>query len=412
MPPAKVSNGAHILDVLLAILPVWVHDYIRDDQECTYTNRRRPVFIQRRRVPFDQNIQNEGRDRGSSNNDSKSSSNSNNSNGFGFGSSNSKDTTSNDSTGSSQTDNPLTSGSDIFCQFCIADNDARVLYNGPWSLNGAGPSNTTHSTSTAGSTVSLSFNGTASDDLPDHNSHAISTGSGIIVFGTVLSSSPSSNPPTTSFAVDAAAPFVTTEPQTEQNYLNQPLFVASELSKEEHKIVINVTDAGSASPFVLDYFIVSPHFDSTSNTEATISFPSTSSSSSPTPFASAIKSTTSSTSDVSSVARDSFTVIKVLAVLLGVLFLTIIFLIAFLVIYIRKSKIRRGPSIPRSFKSRTSHQGTLLTTTESIMRNFTPSLIWSYSRSEAGSGNAPSPALPGHSTKSQHSEARSAWSAT
>ncbi|KAK0496006.1 hypothetical protein EDD18DRAFT_227386 [Armillaria luteobubalina] len=396
MPPAKVSNGAHILDVILAILPVWVYDNIRVDQECTYTNRRRPDFIQRRRLPLDQNIdQNEGRDRGSSTDDSKGSSNSDNSNGFGFGGSNSKDTTSNDNTGSSQTDNPLTSGSDIFCQFCIADNDARVLYNGPWSLNGAGPSNTTHSTSTAGSTVSLSFNG-----------------SGIIVFGTVLSSSSSSKPPTTSFTIDAAAPSVTTEPQTEQTYLNQPLFVASELSKEEHKIVINVTDAGSATPFVLDYFIISPHLDSTSNTDATISFPPTSSSSSPTPFASAIKSTTSSTSDVSSVARDSFTVIKVLAALLGVLFFTILFLIAFLVIYIRKSKIRRGPPIPRSFKSRTSHQGTLLTTTESIMRNFTPSLIWSYSRSESGSGNAPSPALPGHSTKSQPSEARSVWSAS
>ncbi|PBK67498.1 hypothetical protein ARMSODRAFT_311907 [Armillaria solidipes] len=396
MPPTKVSNGAHILDVLLAILPVWVHDYICDDQQCTYTNRRRPVFIHRRRVPFDQSTdQNEGRDRGSSDDDSKGPSNSN---GFGFGgfgsnSNGAKDSTSNDSTDSS--DSPLTTGSDIFCQFCIADNDARVLYNGPWSLNGAGPTNTTHSTSTAGSTVSLNFNG-----------------SGIIVFGTVLSSSSSSNPPTTSFTVDAAAPFVTTEPQTEQVYLNQPLFVASELSKEEHKIVINVTDAGSASPFVLDYFFIFPHLDSTSNTEATISFPPTSSSSSPTPFASAIKSTTSSTSDVSSVARDSSTVIKALAALLGVLFFTIIFLIAFLVIYIRKSKIRRGPSIPRSFKSRASHQGTLLTTTESIMRNFTPSLIWSYSRSESGSGNAPSPALPGHSTKSQRSEARSVWSAT
>ncbi|PBK89917.1 hypothetical protein ARMGADRAFT_321230 [Armillaria gallica] len=396
MPPAKVSNGAQILDVLLAILPVWVHDYICGDQRCTYTNRRRPVFIHRRRASFDQSTdQNEGRDKGNSNDDSKGPGNSN---GFGFGgfgpnSNGAKDSTSNDSTDSS--DSPLTSGSDIFCQFCIADNDARVLYNGPWSLNGAGPSNTTHSTSTAGSTVSLSFNG-----------------SGIIVFGTVLSSSSSSKPPTTSFTVDAAAPFVTTEPQTEQTYLNQPLFVASELSKEEHKIVINVTDAGSASPFVLDYFFISPHLDSTSNTEATISFPPTSSSGSPTPFASAIKSTTSSTSDVSPVARDSTIVIKVLAALLGVLFLTIIFLIAFLVIYIRKSKIRRGPSIPRSYKSRTSHQGTLLTTTESIMRNFTPSLIWSYSRSESGSGNAPSPALPGHSTKSQRSEARSAWSAT
>ncbi|KAK0238078.1 hypothetical protein EDD85DRAFT_567628 [Armillaria nabsnona] len=400
MPPAKVSNGAHILDVLLAILPVWVHDHIRGDQQCTYTNRRRPVFIHRRRVPFNQSTDhNEGRDKGSSNNDSKGPGNSN---GFGFGgfggfganSNGAKDSTSNDSTDSS--DSPLTTGSDIFCQFCIADNDARVLYNGPWSLNGAGPSNTTHSTSTAGSTVSLSFNG-----------------SGIIVFGTVLSSSSSSKPPTTSFTVDAAAPFVTTEPQTEQAFLNQPLFVASELSKEEHKIVINVTDAGSASPFVLDYFFISPHLDSTSNTEATISFPPTSSSSSPTPFASAIKSTTSSTtSDVSSVARDSIVVIKVLAALLGVLFLTIIFLIAFLVIYIRKSKIRRGPSIPRSYKSRASHQGTLLTTTESIMRNFTPSLIWSYSRSESGSGNAPSPALPGHSAKSQRSEARSVWSAT
>ncbi|KAK0203751.1 hypothetical protein DFS33DRAFT_828954 [Desarmillaria ectypa] len=360
-------------------------------------DRRRPAFIHRRRVPFDSGAdQNEGRDRGNSNDNSKSSSSSDNSNGFGFGGSNSNSngskgpSTSNDNTAGSATDNPFTTGSDIFCQFCIADNDARVLYNGPWSLDGAGPSNTTHSTSTAGSTVSLSFNG-----------------SGIIVFGTVPSSSTTSNPPTTSFIVDAAAPFVTTEPQTEQAYLNQPLFVASELSKDEHKIVINVTDAGSDSPFILDYFFISPHPNSTSNTEATISFPPTSSSSSTTSFASAIKSTTSSANNVSSVNRESPAVIQTLAALLGVMFLVIAILIAFLVIYIRKYKIQRGRSIPRSFKSRTSHQGTLLTTTESIMRNFTPSLIWSYSRSEAGSGPSPSPGLPPrHSRKSQQSESR------
>ncbi|KAK0458960.1 uncharacterized protein EV420DRAFT_342047 [Desarmillaria tabescens] len=400
--PSKISNGAHILDLLLAILPIWVQDYIRGDQQCTYANRRRPVFIHRRRVPFDQSLdQNEGRDRGSSSDNSRSSSNSGNSNAFGFGNSNSgsngsKDpSTSNDNTTGSQTDNSFTTGSDIFCQFCIADNDARVLYNGPWSLDGAGPSNTTHSTSTAGSTASLSFNG-----------------SGIIVFGAVPSSSTSSNPPTTSFTIDAAAPFVTTEPQIAQAYLNQPLFVASELSQKEHKIVINVTDAGPDSPFILDYFLISPHPNSTSNTEATISFPAASSSTSPTPFASAIKSTASSANNVSDVNGVSPAIIKVLAALLGVMFFVIIFLVVFLVIYIRRSKIQRGRSIPRSFKSRTSHQGTLLTTTESIIRNFTPSLIWSYSRSEAGSGVTPSTALPPrHSAKSLQSEARSVWSA-
>ncbi|KAG7448579.1 uncharacterized protein BT62DRAFT_714018 [Guyanagaster necrorhizus] len=386
MPPSKASNGPHILDMLFAVLPVWVHDYIRGDQQCGYMNPRYPVFIHRRTTPFDPSgDMNEGRDKDGSDadDDAKGSNNSNGSNG-------SKGSTSNNSTTNSQTANPFTTGSDIFCQFCVADNDARVLYNGPWSLDGAGPSNTTHSTSTAGSTVSLSFNG-----------------SGIIVFGAVPSSSTSSNPPTTSFTVDAAAPFVTTEPQLDQTYLNQPLFVASELSEKEHKIVINVTDAGSASPFILDYFFISPHPNSTSNTEATISFAPTPSASVST-FPSAIKSTTSSANNVSSVTTASPAIIKILAALLGVMFLIITLLIALLVVYIRKSKVRHARSASaRSFKSHTSQQGTLLTTTESIIRNFTPSLIWSYSRSEAGSGTVPSPVLP----KSQQSEARSVWSA-
>lgn len=52
------------------------------------------------------------------------------------------------------------------CITCVVrDNDARLLYQGPWSLDG-NPSFTTHSTNSPGSSVSFKFNGEDNFNLP------------------------------------------------------------------------------------------------------------------------------------------------------------------------------------------------------------------------------------------------------
>lgn len=56
--------------------------------------------------------------------------------------------------------------SNFGCVTCVVrDNDARLLYQGPWSLDG-NPSVTTHSTNSPGSSVSFKFNGEDNLDLP------------------------------------------------------------------------------------------------------------------------------------------------------------------------------------------------------------------------------------------------------
>ncbi|KAF8888530.1 hypothetical protein BD779DRAFT_1672210 [Infundibulicybe gibba] len=94
------------------------------------------------------------------------------------------------------------------------------MYEGPWTLNGVS-SSTTHSTTSPGSTVTFLFNA-----------------SGIVVFGTVPASNETVKPPTAVYILDEV-PTPTTEPTADRAISNQPLFAASQLSSQQHKLVIN-----------------------------------------------------------------------------------------------------------------------------------------------------------------------------
>ncbi|KAJ7598919.1 hypothetical protein C8J56DRAFT_1039794 [Mycena floridula] len=249
------------------------------------------------------------------------------------------------------------------CPFCVADNDPRVRYFGPWSLISGGSMNTGHSTTTAGSLLTFTF-----------------TGSGIVVVGTVPQSNATVLPPTAAFAVDVSPPFATTQPMADSTISNQPLFAMSQLtSNDQHNLTIKVLKADT--PFTIDYFVVFPP----SNVMTTISPPSVS------PLAQSDTGITSST----------LLTIKLVVAFLGVLVLLLLMIIGVLMYRLRRrptSKPKYRPDWPYSSpkgKGRVQAE-TILTSTESILRN-NPSIMWSdYTRSENGFGSVylPSPAPP------------------
>ncbi|KAF8918762.1 hypothetical protein CPB85DRAFT_1430457 [Mucidula mucida] len=269
--------------------------------------------------------------------------------------------------------NPSTSG-DFFCKFCVPDNDARILYDGLWSLNGAG-----------------TFKRRTVQGVPARCVSEFQRERHRRIRDRPFSDS-TSKPPTASFTLDAHPPFVTTQASADRPVANQPLFASPKLSEEEHQIVINITSVDARSPFTLDYFLIFPNPNGIS-TEATVSFSGPPSATTPWPSAIAVTDTGTSTSKPQAAAAGMESlqnVVKILSVLMGVLVFLVISLIVFIVWYIRKSRVRRARSRPRSFRSRISRQGTVLTSPESIMRNFTSSMAWS----SAGSAAPLSPALP------------------
>ncbi|KAF9467962.1 hypothetical protein BDZ94DRAFT_1248190 [Collybia nuda] len=257
------------------------------------------------------------------------------------------------------------------CLSCIIrDNDARLLYKGAWSLDG-NPAFTTHSTVTPGSSVSFKFNG-----------------SGIVVFGTVPQSNSTNPPPTAAYVLDAAQPFITTEPSANRNIPSQPLFAAFQLSPDEHSITINIQKA--QSPFILERFFVFPRVNITQqavdagHSSPTPSFGST------TPVPKEQKTTT-----------DSQVTVRILAAILGSL-VTIMFLAGLYVLYIRRRRRKASLSLMSESPPLSSRglRDTIFTSTESILQN-NPSSMWShYTQSEAGRGSmteyyhSPPPPMP------------------
>ncbi|KAJ6595568.1 hypothetical protein DFH09DRAFT_143017 [Mycena vulgaris] len=209
---------------------------------------------------------------------------------------------------------------------CVPDNDPRVLYSSSpsWSLSSQGFFQTSHQTDLAGSWLSFNFNGSA-----------------ITVFGSIPASNATHPPPTAAYAVDAAKPFVTAEPMAAKAILNQPLFSASQLPPGMHKLVVNVTDVQTTSPFCIDYFIVTP--------------------SPPQVSASAIlPKTTLAVSDASSKTQPSGATVGILAGVLGSALIVLLCLSAFLFVILRRRR-------QRAHRSR-SLQSSLFTTSESILR--------------------------------------------
>ncbi|KAK7044500.1 hypothetical protein R3P38DRAFT_166832 [Favolaschia claudopus] len=217
---------------------------------------------------------------------------------------------------------------------CIQDNDTRVRYSPAWSLSPLGFFGTSHQTEEAGSSLSLNFNGT-----------------GIIVFGSVPPSSGSNAPPTASYTVDTSPPVVTAEAMAKTPILNQPLFSVSNLHPGSHTLDIKVLNVSAASPFGIQYFIVTP--------QALAATSASSSSLSPdqVPESTTINGTAESRSA-------SRTTVGILAGVLGsVIFVLLCVVVTFVVIARRRQ--RRA--------SRTKEmQSSLFTSTESILRYSPP----------------------------------------
>jgi len=242
-------------------------------------------------------------------------------------------------------------------EHCVPDNDPRVFYSPSWSIVGQAPFfQTTHQTDVIGSWVSFTFNG-----------------SGIAVFGSVPASNATHAGPTAAYAIDAAEPFVTAEPMAAVPIPNQPLFSASMLSGGAHTVMINVTDVQSASPFSLDYFLVTPPLPNASVSAKAVA--SASSSVSASAVSDAASNLASSSSSSSSVAGGRTAGVgTTLGVLAGVLSAVIFILLCVLVFFFVILRRRR-----RRAEQSVGLQSSLFTRPESI-------LLWS----RAPSTHAPS----------------------
>ncbi|KAJ7485640.1 hypothetical protein FB451DRAFT_62143 [Mycena latifolia] len=204
---------------------------------------------------------------------------------------------------------------------CVPDNDPRVRYSPAWSLSSQGFFRTSHETSVVGSWVTFNFNGSA-----------------ITVYGSVPASNTTHPPPTAVYAIDAATPFTTSEPMASSPILNQPLFSASQLSEDTHTLVINVTAVQAASPFSIDYFIVTPR---------------------PSASAKLPESSLATTSSLTKTQPSGATV-GILAGVLGSVIFVLLCLSAFFLVIFRRRRQRMQRS--KSFQS------SLFTTSESILR--------------------------------------------
>ncbi|RDB28054.1 hypothetical protein Hypma_002220 [Hypsizygus marmoreus] len=256
------------------------------------------------------------------------------------------------------------SGSQNFgCFSCVVqDNDARLSYRGAWLLSGS-PSSTTHSTTDRGATVSFQFNG-----------------SGIVVFGTVPQSNGTVKPPSASYILDADPPFVTTQPTANQDIPYQPLFLAGQLSGKEHTLTIKIESDNMSSPYILERFFVFPRSNFTQHVVDALPTPTPVPSSAP----SSLPKSPAITTEISTTVT-----VRVLAGTLGSLIAVVIIASAFF-LYRWRHRITQWSSIGSSSNAKSSSsssrglQGTIFTSTESILRN-PPSCLWTpRTRSEEG----------------------------
>jgi len=236
---------------------------------------------------------------------------------------------------------------------CVPDNDPKVIYSSSWSIRAQGFFQTSHQTDVVGSWLSFNF-----------------TGSAITVFGSIPVSNKTDGPPTAAYSIDAAKPFVTAQPMANQPIINQPLFSASQLSSGMHTLLVNVTDVQSASPFSVDYFIVTP-----SPPKVTATSSPTAVSASAPPAVSASASAISPQSSVGlasalSKTQSSGTTVGIIAGVLGSVIFVLLGLLVLLFVILR----RRRKRAQRTKSLRSS----LFTTSESIlMWSRTPSLHFS-----------------------------------
>ncbi|KIP07483.1 hypothetical protein PHLGIDRAFT_118062 [Phlebiopsis gigantea 11061_1 CR5-6] len=145
-----------------------------------------------------------------------------------------------------------------------------LQYNGDWShlysLANA-VNNTLSYTAEAGNSVILKFNGTG--------------------VGVVGATAPvgDKEPPISTYVIDGGSPVTYTAPTNiTATLFSQTFFLQQSLSASEHTLVINVTRASDAAPFLLDYIGYVPLSNTTNSTSATSSsLPSSSAASTSTP---------------------------------------------------------------------------------------------------------------------------------
>ncbi|ESK87927.1 hypothetical protein Moror_10901 [Moniliophthora roreri MCA 2997] len=244
---------------------------------------------------------------------------------------------------------------------CINDNDAKLIYQGPWVLDNDPFGGTTHSTTTPGSSVSLNFNG-----------------SGIVVLGHVPESNDTHPPPTISYTIDEFDPILRTEPQAAKTIRTQPLFAIDNLSNQEHKLVLNVTEA--AAPFILDHFFLFQSRTALQKVGPSAGVPPASGASS-----------VSSPQGLQSSSEDSETTLKAVSATLGSLILILLCILAYLSFLLRKSRRVSYVDLESSYR-RSMKSDTIFTSSDSIMRYHPQSWVLSdYSRNTV---SLPLPSLP------------------
>lgn len=186
---------------------------------------------------------------GSSDKSSSGNNSNNNSGNFNFSGNN------NDS--SNKSNRPTFNNSDTFdpdpsCQM-VNENDGRLQYTGAWTLESRDPNGlsfTSHTTSTAGSQVSMIFNGPwIACDLRSTLTSS-SPGTSVTVIGVVHASNDTYPPATAAYTIDSYPPISLPLPFTSRDIPNQAFFESEVLPLGAHKLTINVTSDGS--PYTLN----------------------------------------------------------------------------------------------------------------------------------------------------------------
>ncbi|PSS03730.1 hypothetical protein PHLCEN_2v3955 [Hermanssonia centrifuga] len=131
-----------------------------------------------------------------------------------------------------KTNNDTSVNTDPGCE-TVNENDGRLQYTGNWTLESKDPNGlyfTSHTTTTAGSQVAITFNGTS-----------------VTVIGVVHASN-ITDPPSqaaASYAIDTDTPIQLPLPFTDRDIPNQQFFESADLPLGSHRLVINVTSNGS-----------------------------------------------------------------------------------------------------------------------------------------------------------------------
>ncbi|KAF7795631.1 hypothetical protein EIP86_006796 [Pleurotus ostreatoroseus] len=144
---------------------------------------------------------------------------------------------------------------DPSCQL-INDNDGRLQYTGAWTLESKDPNGfyfTSHTTTTANSQVSLTFNGMNSF-LCVNERLTWSVGTSVTVVGIVHASNDTNPPAAASYTIDDFPSISLPLPFTSRDIPNQAFFESEELPLGAHKLTINVTTDGS--PYILNSLTV------------------------------------------------------------------------------------------------------------------------------------------------------------